>query len=435
MKGLFALLSLLLCLHPTSALADDPPPIPSPTPTPTATSSPVARSPFSVPPELKKNVDFWVRIYTQYDTRQGLIHDAKYIDRVYEILDLSAVKSEARKERLIRDTKRKWQGVLHALDRKLKANQPLETSPFLLSEQEMHVYRLFEGIDEKNKYREAATRKRIRIQLGLKDRFLEGLVDSGRYLPSMEAIFARENLPRELTRIPFVESGFNTKARSKVGASGVWQFMKTTGRLFLRINDAVDERNDPIRATEAAARLLRRNYEQLGNWPLAVTAYNHGPYGMMRAVRSVGSEELEDVVSEYRSRTFGFASQNFFCELLAAIEVEKNARHYFGEFTRDTPDPTFEVELPDAIGFPVLASLMHFDRKTVESLNPALANPVWDGRRRIPAKYRLRLPLPRETSPATAAKVFLAGYSEIPQALKKYGRTLASTPKRKRRHR
>ena len=88
--------------------------------------------------------------------------------------------------------------------------------------------------------------------------------------------------------------------------------MRSTGRLFLKINDAVDERNDPIRATEAAAKLLKGNYESLRTWPLAVTAYNHGRKGMMRAVRKVGSEELEDVVDDYRSALFRLREQQFF---------------------------------------------------------------------------------------------------------------------------
>ena len=109
--------------------------------------------------------------------------------------------------------------------------------------------------------------------------------------------------------------------------------MRSTGRLFLKINDTVDERNDPVRATEAAAKLLKGNYESLRTWPLAVTAYNHGRKGMMRAVSRVGSDDLDDVVDDYHSRTFGFASSNFFTELLASIEVEKMPISILGRLT------------------------------------------------------------------------------------------------------
>src|SRR5690606_22709448 len=133
---------------------------------------------------------------------------------------------------------------------------------------------LFRKIGDPNKFLNAAHYKRLRFQLGLKDRFLDGVKLSGEYLPFMDRIFIEHGLPFELTRLPIVESRYNAKARSKVGASGIWQFMPRTGADFMMINDAVDERNDPLRATEAAAKLLSINYKTLGNWPLAVTAYN-----------------------------------------------------------------------------------------------------------------------------------------------------------------
>ena len=89
-------------------------------------------------------------------------------------------------------------------------------------------------------------------------------------------------LPTELAALPHVESSFNTYAYSKVGAAGMWQFMRGTGRRFLRIDAAVDERLDPYRSTEAAASFLEQNYIVLGSWPLALTAYNHGAGGMKR---------------------------------------------------------------------------------------------------------------------------------------------------------
>ena len=83
--------------------------------------------------------------------------------------------------------------------------------------------------------------------------------------------------------LPHVESSFNAAAYSKVGAAGLWQFMRSTGRRYMRVDDAVDERLDPYRSTEAAAQLLAYNYRVLGSWPLALTAYNHGAAGMRRA--------------------------------------------------------------------------------------------------------------------------------------------------------
>ena len=263
---------------------------------------------------LRRNVQFWVKVYTQYPASQGVIHDARYIDHVYEVVDVSGHHGM----RKAKESKRKWRAVLSRLH---KLSREGEIDVTQLSPDERHIYELFLDINEPNKFLNATHRKRLRFQLGQRDRFLDGFKQSGRYISAMEEIFKREGLPTELTRLPFVESSFNTRARSKVGASGVWQFMRSTGRLFLKVNDAVDERNDPILATQAAARLLKLNFESLNNWPLAVTAYNHGRKGMMRAVRRVGSDELEELASEHHSRSPGFASSNFFTELSAAIKL------------------------------------------------------------------------------------------------------------------
>ena len=131
-----------------------------------------------------------------------------------------------------------------------------------------------------DRFRAAAGDDRLRTQTGVRERFREGVQSSRRYIKAMEEIFEREGVPVELTRLPLVESSFNLSATSKVGAAGIWQFMPATGRLYeMKVSNAVDERRDPLIATEAAARFLRSNYEKLGAWPLAITAYNHGPGG------------------------------------------------------------------------------------------------------------------------------------------------------------
>ena len=368
---------------------------------------------------LRRNVQFWVKVYTQYPASQGVIHDARYIDHVYEVVDVSGHHGM----RKAKESKRKWRAVLSRLH---KLSREGEIDVTQLSPDERHIYELFLDINEPNKFLNATHRKRLRFQLGQRDRFLDGFKQSGRYISAMEEIFIFVGLPTELTRLPFVESSFNTRARSKVGASGVWQFMRSTGRLFLKVNDAVDERNDPILATQAAALLLKLNYEPRNNWPLAVTAYNHGRKGMMRAVRRVGSDELEELVSEYRSRSFGFASSNFFTELLAAIEVERNAERYFGKIDREAPTEITEVTLPDYIAFKDLVQFMKMNATDLRVLNPALTEAVFRGERLIPAGYQLRLPVKGATLTAEegpkareeAKQNFLAAYAEIPSLYK-----------------
>jgi len=90
----------------------------------------------------------------------------------------------------------------------------------------------------------------------------------------------------------------------------------------MRVGRALDERRDPIRSSEAAAKLLKENHEKLGSWPLAITAYNHGIAGLLKARKRKGSEEA--VFSDYSTRRFKFASRNFYTEFLAARHVAKN---------------------------------------------------------------------------------------------------------------
>lgn len=344
----------------------------------------------------------------------GVIHDAKYIDHVYEILR-PAPGSQTIHEYTIQESKHKWALVLLSLHHKTKEIERGKPQEF--TSEERRIFDMYSDIADPDKFLSAAHRKRIRFQLGQKNRFLEGLKISGRYLPYMEKTFKAQGLPVELTRLPFVESSFNVRARSKVGASGVWQFMRSTGKLFLEIDDAVDERNDPMRATEAAARLLKLNYDSLKNWGLAVTAYNHGRLGMMRAVRQVGSEQIEDLVDTYHSNSFGFASSNFFSCLLAAIEVEKNAERYFGNIQREAPIRFYEVSLPDFINLPKMAKFMHLSVDLFRPLNPGLSDEVFEGRLYVPKGYKLRLPKTEKdgTLPEGAEqRIFLAGYSEIP---------------------
>ncbi|TMA78808.1 MAG: lytic transglycosylase domain-containing protein [Deltaproteobacteria bacterium] len=186
---------------------------------------------------------------------------------------------------------------------------------------------------------------RIRSQRGAKEHFAEGLRISGRYMAQMQKIFRDEGLPVELAYLPLVESSFNIRARSGVGAVGMWQFMAETGKKFMRVDAAVDERRDPMASTRAAARLLKENYRILGNWPLAITAYNHGTDGIFRGIKAVESDNLVDLIQRYQSPTFGFASKNFYAEFLAVVDIATNSDRYFPFLRTHRPVALREVEI------------------------------------------------------------------------------------------
>ncbi len=177
----------------------------------------------------------------------------------------------------------------------------------------------------------------IHTQRGIKERFRDGVIRSGRYVSSFQKIMEGEGVIPELALLPLVESSFQN-AKSKAAALGVWQFTRSTGRLYMRVNGKTDERLDPLKSTRAAAKLLRDNYRALGSWPLAITAYNHGRAGMQRAKDEVGPD-ISQIINEYRGPVFGYASMNFYTEFLAAVDVYNHYEEHFGALALDKPAP------------------------------------------------------------------------------------------------
>jgi membrane-bound lytic murein transglycosylase D len=168
--------------------------------------------------------------------------------------------------------------------------------------------------------------------------------------------------------------------------------MRSTGRRFMRIDRTVDDRMDPFRATESAAQLLAYNYRILGTWPLALTAYNHGVAGMRRAVDTLGTTDIVTIVRTYQSRTFGFASRNFYVSFLAALKIERDPEKYFGRIV-PTKEASFrEVRMPAYVDVRSLERALDLDSETLRELNPALRPAVWRGRLAVPRGYELRLP-------------------------------------------
>ena len=363
-------------------------------------------SPLPYPKALQPQVEFWTEIFGTYSEYQVVIHDAVYLDKVYAVLDFRPLlekhsKAKVRKLKAER-TKQELRKIRAAL-RKLHTHGAKGRT---LSTREKKIRALFKDVKERHKFRKAASKKRLRAQSGIRERFRQSLHISGRYLPRMEKIFRQKGLPVVLTRLPLIESSFNIEAYSKVGAAGIWQFMPATGRLFLTINHVVDERLDPLIATRAAADLLKSNYDKLQTWPLAVTAYNHGPAGMARAVRKLGTRDIATIIRRYKSRTFGFASRNFYAELLAAIEVEQNSAKYFGPIKRDPLLRYDEVDLQHFVSLENLARAADTSTERLVTLNPSFGPLIRNGKLYVPRGHRLRIP-------AGARKDFTRRYAAL----------------------
>lgn len=345
-------------------------------------------------PGLKTEVQFWKKIFAVHSTYEVVVHDARHLDRIYSVLDYGSLRdaewSDGEVATYLNQKSREEKDRIRAILLRL---HEWDGAPPDLTGEERAIAALFRDEHGATRFLDAAGEDRLRGQRGLHERFANAIRISRRYLPEMERIFRREGLPLELTRLPFVESCFNVKAYSKVGAAGIWQFMPGTGRRFMTINDIVDERRDPLLATQAAARYLRADYEALGSWPLALSAYNHGRGGIRRAVETVGSTDLVEIVRHYRGPAFGFASRNFYAEFLAAVEIEADYRQYFGEIELDTPRRTESQRVAHHVPFQSLAKASGIDKDTLAELNPALMPVVVSGRARVPKGFDLRLPV------------------------------------------
>jgi membrane-bound lytic murein transglycosylase D len=172
----------------------------------------------------------------------------------------------------------------------------------------------------------------------------------------------------------------------------MWQFMRSTGRRFLRIDAVVDERLDPYRATEAAVKFLEQNYIVLDSWPLALTAYNHGTAGMRRAKEQMGTSDIAVIARKYQSRSFGFASRNFYVAFLAALEIDQEPEKYFGNLERLPVDNSRVVELPNFIPASRIAKAIDVELEVLRRLNPSLLPGVWNGSRHVPKGFEFRVP-------------------------------------------
>ena len=320
---------------------------------------------FPVPAELTGAVEFWKHIFTRFGARELVFFDPLDPGTIYSVLQVP----ENEEGRLIIERER----------------QRIITN-YELNEED----------------------GRVRTQRGAKEMFLSGIKIAGRYVAQMQKIFREHGLPGELAYLPLVESSFNVRARSSVGAAGMWQFMPDTGKKFLRIDNAVDERMDPLASTRAAARLLKENLKLLGNWPLAITAYNHGTEGIFRGINTVGSQNLEDLIRRYHSPTFGFASKNFYAEFVAAAEIAKNSEAYFPFLRSLQPIPFHEVAINRAVQVQSVLKPAAISQNDFFDWNPAL-NPA---SKVLPVGYRVKVPPEKVDGFVAAQRKLIAAPTE-----------------------
>ncbi len=353
---------------------------------------------------LKPAVQFWTKVFSQYSELQSVVHSSVYPNKVFTVLDYRDAATVT--DRFVLDKRRRAeeQAAKDRVDELLKQVQAKQYAPETMTIEERRLYDLFADVPGADKFKQQIGT--ARVQRGLKERTENALEVSNRYLPSMEQTFRGYNLPAQLTRLPLVESSFNLDAYSKSGAAGIWQFIPSSARIYMRLNDVVDDRRDPWTSTDGAARHLRDDYARLQDWPLAITAYNHGRNGIARALDAVNGRTLVDLIERYDGPRFGFASRNYYAEFLAAVDVERAYRERAGQARNANPLEFETVETQHYVPYETLRRLCGASDETFQRLNPAYRPEVIEGKLYVPPGHLIRVPY-------GSARTFEVGYAKL----------------------
>jgi membrane-bound lytic murein transglycosylase D len=344
---------------------------------------------FNVPAKLKKRVFFWASIYALYPSSSIILHDRYNLGTLYTVIDGEPLKT---RKKLINAMNRERDNLRKILLRVSKAGGINHFKP--RGKDELRIATVLRATMSNEESKNA--HKNIRSQDGQSDFIKKGIEVSSRYMPVIEYMFKEDKLPWELTRLPFVESSFNIEATSKVGAGGIWQIMDDTGKKFMDTDPHYDERRSPFKASTVAAKLLKENYQILGSWPLAITAYNHGPGGLKKAIKQLKTRDISEIVERYKNPRFGFASQNFYAEFLAALYVTVYANKLFDDIKKEQPMSFSYLKIEKDMSIGKLSEISGLSIKEISFYNPEFSNKII--KNVIPIKKNSLIKLPPRAS-------------------------------------
>lgn len=223
----------------------------------------------------------------------------------------------------------------------------------------------------------------IDIYAKRKDQIGQMLGLSNYYFPIFEKALKDYNIPQELKYLPIIESSMNPHAVSKVGATGLWQFMFATGKGYgLKMDNFVDERKDPVQASYAAAAYFRDAYAKLGDWLLAIAAYNCGMGNVTRAVEKAGSNDFW-IVRQY----LPLETRNYVPALIASIYIMNYpAKHQISPQACNLYLKTDTVQVNQYVSLPLLAKALNIDENSLLALNPSFKKKIVNGSTDLPKR-------------------------------------------------
>jgi len=238
--------------------------------------------------KLRSVVGFWERVYSQHDSDQCLLVDESNLSNIITVVDLPRGRRSKRRK------------IARAI---AKAKQSLRTE-----------------IKDKKELKNAI--KRLRCQRGLRDSLKLSNRLAQPHLPVVKQAIKELGMPQDLAYLPYLESGYILKARSPVGARGLWQLMPATARQAgLKVNRSIDQRIDVHKSTQAALSELKKYHETTKSWGLALTSYVYGHNGVMRAIDTHKTNDYVYIRKNHETNIFRFSSKNYYPRFLAIRNV------------------------------------------------------------------------------------------------------------------
>ena len=261
----------------------------------------------------------------------------------------------------------------------------------------------------------------------LREFLTEGLSRGVQYMPMIQATFRAEGLPLDLAYIPLIESAFKTSALSRAKARGVWQFMPATARENgLRGDWYLDERSDPIKSTQAAAKYLKTLHGMFEDWHLAMASYNGGPGRVKRALTRSRQNDFWKVTAT--TRYLPRETREYVPMILAAVIIAKNPAQYGFDIKPMPTTASEKVDVPPALDLRRVAEWAGVPMDDIQSLNPEFRR--WTTPTR-PGQYTIKVP--EGTADKVREGLAAAGPSQL-NAMQthtvKRGETLATIAKK-----
>lgn len=349
---------------------------------------------FTPPEGLKDVFTFWTHMFGLYTRDHIIFYNEDDVGVVYSVLDFSEIKGKKSdlggvKAQIIRDERRRIKKMLtHVAAVMADENFSLKKLP----KDEQRIAELLLKNKAHLKIDEKSLQSSLKHRYGFAHRIRKAIMTSGKYMDEMQRIFTERGLPKELTAIPFVESAFDLDAYSHAGAAGIWQFIGATGKRYLRIDDYVDERYDPILAAYAAATHLSNEYKLLKSWPLTINAYNTGPGRMLQAMRQLNTNDITTIIKTFKGSGYGFDSRNYYPEIIAAMHVYNNRHHYFGDIPVNNPEEYEYLAMPSPMNIRELARQAGIPLTIIRKMNLSLKDAVLAGQHKLPKGYLIKIP-------------------------------------------